>query len=387
MNYRFGQDDEFNVRNVEDLEPARFLFGQFHRIGIMSYPFFLSSSEVGWKALTLHSYLPVITGVLMLEVCCVGLAIARRNILLATLVVSGFCWALPLRHSVAFHDFEAVFYIGIPLAAFSYILMYVRKWTREWFISILAAASLCLFALSSSQMFGSAGLVNDNDAEDIGAAIEAEIIQDFEVIRDLVGEGSVYIPINHDDRSFAGAPFATSYFLAGAFINYRGDSYGTKPPLFVERPPELADFIVTPQRAHDAGLLTPHNRHRFLYDMETFSAEYPHPKQPIIASDYEVYLRNGSLVYIHIGESCPNPNARFFLNIVPVHKKDLPEHRKPYGTDNLDFSPDFAQSRSRCTAERKLPDYPISRITTGQYTAEGNLWDGAYIFSERASKR
>ena len=44
--------------------------------------------------------------------------------------------------------------------------------------------------------------------------------------------------------------------------------------------------------------------------------------------------------------------------------------------------PDFG---GRCTVERRLPDYPIARISTGQYTpGEGQIWKTE--FSVRAGR-
>ncbi len=70
-------------------------------------------------------------------------------------------------------------------------------------------------------------------------------------------------------------------------------------------------------------------------------------------------------------------NMRFFLHIIPVDKDDLPEHRKRYGFDNLDFgfNPHQYKGDGNCIAARLLPDYDIARIRTGQYiSSEGRLW-------------
>ena len=51
---------------------------------------------------------------------------------------------------------------------------------------------------------------------------------------------------------------------------------------------------------------------------------------------------------------------------------DLPDNRQQYGFDNLHFN--FAQagviSEGKCIARVFLPDYPITRIRTGQFIPE-----------------
>ena len=66
--------------------------------------------------------------------------------------------------------------------------------------------------------------------------------------------------------------------------------------------------------------------------------------------------------------------AKFFLHIVPVEVADLPATRRQYGFDNLDFYFKTAwehQRMGQCWVTVVLPDYPISRIRTGQFLRVG----------------
>ena len=368
MNYRFGQDDEFNARNAVSLKWAQFLETQFYRIGIMSYPFSLNPSGSNWRAFTLQHYLAVITGALTLGGCFIGLTIARRNILLATLVVSGFCWALPMRHSVAFHDFEAVFYIGIPLVAFSFLMLYIKGRSGPQLCSTLAVAALLLFVLSSAAMAGVG-----HDARE--AAADAEMMQDFATIRGIVGDGLVHIPTNPSDPAFGGAPLASSYFLAGRAVQFYDDNV-QREAMGLET--AIPDYTIFRWPDAGPGLLTPDNRRLFLYagaggyDEKTLGS-------PIIASDWNVYLQNNVLIYT--GE-CPHRDAAFFLHIIPADSNDLPESRRNHNFDNLDFTAADLPVRigSKCVITRRLPEYDFTTIRTGQHTSEGRLWEGEYSF-------
>ena len=110
----------------------------------------------------------------------------------------------------------------------------------------------------------------------------------------------------------------------------------------------------------------------------------------IIHSDWDVYLIENSLVYIK--ETCnpEDPGSKFFLHLDPVDVADLPDHRRQYGFDNLDM--DFEQygmrAGERCFVERKLPDYDIAAIRTGQYIpGEGRIWEGSFDLTELTSGR
>ena len=79
----------------------------------------------------------------------------------------------------------------------------------------------------------------------------------------------------------------------------------------------------------------------------------------------------------------------FFLHLIPVDVDDLPDHRKQYGFDNLDFRfGDYKLPQiERAVAVRKLPDYAITRIRTGQFLVNddgstAHLWGGEIRFDE-----
>ncbi len=102
----------------------------------------------------------------------------------------------------------------------------------------------------------------------------------------------------------------------------------------------------------------------------------------VIRSSYDVYLVENSLIYAK--EECGQEDveARFFLHLSPVDMNDLPDHRKQYSYDNLDFNFDQHGTRvdGTCLAKVPLPQYGITAIRTGQYVrVDGgfdNLWKG-----------
>ena len=98
--------------------------------------------------------------------------------------------------------------------------------------------------------------------------------------------------------------------------------------------------------------------------------------EPLARSAFDVYRDGRALTYVRDGCSEEEAAARFFLHVHPADAGDLPEHRRGYGFDNLDFT--LAGSGARidgnCVAVARLPDYAIARIRTGQYDEMGQRW-------------
>ena len=99
-------------------------------------------------------------------------------------------------------------------------------------------------------------------------------------------------------------------------------------------------------------------------------------REPDISFNYSVYAAEGQLIYLQ--DPCPpnELNRRFFLHIDPVSQEDLPEYRREFGFDNLDFRfGDYGyRSGNRCLAAIPLPRYPIANIWTGYN--EAWHWEG-----------
>ena len=102
---------------------------------------------------------------------------------------------------------------------------------------------------------------------------------------------------------------------------------------------------------------------------------------PIIDSHWDVHLMDGQLVYIRESCSVGDGEDRFFLHLDPADVSDLPEERRQFGFDNLNFSFQGvgAAFDGRCLAKIDLPDYPVERIATGQHVSrEGPVWRGVW---------
>ena len=108
-------------------------------------------------------------------------------------------------------------------------------------------------------------------------------------------------------------------------------------------------------------------------------------RQPIIRSDFDVYLISDRLIYAKDRCGAQDGAARFFITITPIYADSLPERirERGYAAAEFDIAEDTI-SDGKCWAEVALPDYPIDKIHTGQYAAAANgydyLWEAAYRF-------
>ena len=106
-----------------------------------------------------------------------------------------------------------------------------------------------------------------------------------------------------------------------------------------------------------------------------------HNREPKIRSDFDVYMDVSGNRLIYVKEECGDSDKlpKFFLHIYPIDRSNLPNHRKQYAFDNLDFSfGEYVISSERpCATMRSLPEYAIAEIRTGQYMPnEGRIWEG-----------
>ena len=112
----------------------------------------------------------------------------------------------------------------------------------------------------------------------------------------------------------------------------------------------------------------------------------PSPDKLAIRARFDVYLHDGWLAYVKEGCAPADFDRRFFLHVWPADVRDLPPERLAHGFDNLDFWSRIGDATT-CTVWRKLPDYGIERIATGQFSVDRNggyknLWEAEHVLSE-----
>ncbi len=306
----------------------------------------------------------------------------RHSMLLATLALSGFFWALPMRHNVAYseHDPEAMFYVGVPLVFYSLLLLYVHKRLGRGHGPVvgLAVAALLTFVVSVFQMDHRWRI--DAYAAEIQQAALAELGSIRETTRGKVvlilgsiePEGSWQVTGEHKWKYYlAGSVLWRFLHPVGADISY--NPAGSVPTRFpdMEAVARAADFLLTRDRVESGALLTPGNEQVFLYDsagiddlVELYRSTYQRvvSGEPAARSYFDVYLHDDALV--HIREPCV--------------REDVPEQVfARYGRGKL-FIYVWRSGvlfEGKCMVILPLPDYPVSGIRTGHMEARRKIWE------------
>ena len=360
---RTGADSDHNTVIAPYRDWSQFIEGQFRSIGRMFIPYSLLGSlryngPLIQSPTWLTEFQGAILGVVLSAACLIGSMFVRPRILFATLASFGFFWALPMWNSVAVHDFEPIYYIGLPLVFFAIALLFVRRVTnRDGVITAAAVAALLLFTISSFQM---SRVGHSAEAAQRVRAGE----QDLLAIRELVGEELVtVVPIGgHHVFFFDWAGHALNYYLHHRVIRYR------------DPPPRDRGFVLTQERVDIDALLTPQNHYFFLYDtaglMDWYRSVYQSvvSTEPLARGDFDVYLIDGTVYYLK--EPCYTSDftAGLFLHVFPAARDDLSNKRRMHGFDNLDFT--FYDHGllfdDKCLAGVDLPQYDIAGIRTGQ---------------------
>ena len=157
--------------------------------------------------------------------------------------------------------------------------------------------------------------------------------------------------------------------------NYRLLSYASKIAGALQGAPAFLEV--------DAGVHLPHHYQWTIYRLTSGEFKYSvlsDTQKLLIRSEFDVYFNRAQNMLTYVKESCRKEDLRapFFLHVIPVDIEDLPNHRKEYRFDNLDFF--FNEygilHGGKCATARDLPDYPIHQISTGQTIDETHLWEG-----------
>ena len=329
-----------------------------------SVPF--SRTGLSWPELSVYvALLLLAAAACTVAVRLARLLLARRHrMLLATLALSGFFWALPMRHNVAHpgHEQEALYYVGVPLALYSLLLLYVRRRWGQGPVVGLAVAALLAFAVSAFQMD------QRRRSDPRGVEIQRTAMAELGAIRETT-RGKVVLVIGSVGPEWSGHLMhqyrAWRYYLAGSVLAQPFDMEAA-----------AADFILTHDRVESGSLLTPENELVFLYDpagiddlVELYRAAYQRvvSGEPAARSHFDVYLDDSAL--FHVKEPCVREDWRWrhvFLEVVPEGPENSRERRLPGGS-NLRIWSSVVPFEGKCIAVFPLPDFSISHIRTGHH--------------------
>ena len=369
--------DTAHIPSRQETSWGAFLAGQFERIGRMVLPTALTIQLDGLRYP--HSFEETsrlsykVVGIAAAGACLLGLILWRRHrILLTTLALFGLCWGIGMRGNTAFNFHEAMFYIGIPLVLFTLILLSLqRRW--RWLPAVAAVAALSVFALSNYQ----------GSRASLAFQYDAEIMADFQKIQGIIQGKKAYVQLYEiyhsanaqDLKVYHHINSVSIYYLAGSVIQESNTPMSDCGP----QCGRYYDFVISGD--HDLfpdHLLTPSNRHIFLFDAKGIAAQYRAwyeavvsggYGEPVARDEYDLFMDDDRLIYYKSGCSQADTADRFFLHVIPEDESALPRHSRVHGFESRDF--DWGglgeMYDGNCLAIARLPDYSIARIRAGQY--------------------
>lgn len=230
--FRAGMDEKTAARYEEHLAWGNFLRQEAYRIGRMCFPnpYRPESQELRHRFFEIY-------GVVVLIAAAVGVCLLRHRIVLLPFLLCGFAWSFPMRAFTAFHDFQSMFYVGVPLSLFLAILSPVRRSRVAG--GLLTAACIAAFLVSN---------IERQKAKSAESAWTTRVTSDFQSIARVAEKGKAF----HFDRvSYQMVVgHARDFYLSGSYLS------GTR---------EAADYVISTDREFGPAPLTPTNTYLFLF--------------------------------------------------------------------------------------------------------------------------
>ena len=393
MRRRTGWEPSFDSDVARLLAWRRFLGNQFYGIGVMSlsYASALDNDRLIREVRRGSNWIGA-AGILVTGACLAGMRLFRHRLLAAALVLSGFYWAVPMRYNTSVHEYERVFYVGIPLVFFSLVLLVVRHFWGQRPLAGLAVGAVGVFGVASFQMSQVAHPAQRT-------AVHRGVMTDFDVIRPIVEGQRVFVAFSRKEFGpLAGSRLALDFYLSGNTIAAPNIESLRAPnsPLFpgdVERRLEHVDFVVSRGRYGTARTLTPANRQVFLYAAADVRKHLMQKYQtvvvgtPVARNWFDLYLVDHRLTYVKVPCAPADVQGRFVLRVVPVATSALPVDEQTRGGAYWNFEWQAPLFEEKCMMTIPLPAYNLERVQTEQVVKGERMWTAEFAVREGDRER
>lgn len=211
-------------------QPEVLDWGNYFRVQVrnalgMTFPFALVFPVDVTNTLSL-ALATLVTGALVAGSVLRWKALIRHYPILLTWVLPGVLWAVLFRNFVAFHNFQSIYYIGLPMALFTLLSSYLNSRAAK----ITAVLFCFLFILNVRNI----NLIKASGAENLN-----QMTQEFQAIYDrLPARSTVFID---GERSQLGIGFhAVDFYLIRTY----------------SAPPVIAQYIVSANPFYNPARLT-----------------------------------------------------------------------------------------------------------------------------------
>ena len=225
---RLALNEEFNQSYLRILDWQTFLSDQTIRVVRWSFPVWEYEGSVALSTLILAG----LFGVIILQARRLD---PDRRLILLLMALSGPVWLIGMRNLSAFHDYTAMYYLGIPLAFYTALVARLRWPGAVWLA--LALLSLAVFTYRNDQIQA----LHDR----IGHPFDSYTHDFMRIAEALPGPH----PLIDLEDGVPFAPYALGFYLPDAF----------------QAPESLADDVISKDKHWSADNLTPANSHLFLF--------------------------------------------------------------------------------------------------------------------------
>ncbi len=228
---RLSLNPEYNEEKEGIVNWPGFTKGQINRIIQWSLPF-------------KHPFFGLFeNGLLLLGMFIViGLMIRRqeleKRILYLIVSLSGFAWLFPLRNLAAFHDYTTMYYIGIPLAFFLSIFIFLNPSRRVSYALVLIGLAVYISAIIQLKSWHEERAGNAN-----------AYTYDFMQIQEKLDETGQNVYMR---ESIPYGPFPAGFYLSGQYLTIQEDQANT-------------EYVVTRNWKYLPDNLTPDNKIIYLF--------------------------------------------------------------------------------------------------------------------------
>lgn len=238
---RVGLDPEFNRKYEDSLRWTTFAKAQLARVAIASVPLPEAMAIPQDGALVAVSACALLMGALFLA------ATGLEPVLHLTMLLAGPLWIVSMRHFTTFHDFQALFVIGVPMV----LLLGVARVVVRGRVASAALLALGLLAFVHAHL-----QLEERKSET--HALGTAVATDLRRIRALVPrDARLWVDGKAYDVGFA--EHAIDFYLAQAIRSERAS----------------AQFVLTKNRKFEGRNLTPEARQVFLFRTAPTSPRVP----------------------------------------------------------------------------------------------------------------
>ncbi len=240
MKKRMGANSDFDKKYAKVLTFDRIVQVQFDRIKTMCTPAYITLHYKEY----ITDYFALLMIIFIVSILAQYKKYKNEYNILIIFALSGFIWGFGMNHFTMFHDFQSIYYIGIPILIYGSIFSFIYNIIQNKNIGmvVLLILSVIVF-INATYSFNE---IKNQMSNQINF-----VTQDMQKIKDKVGEKSK-ICVDGNRHKVCGGQHACAFYLSGNYLQNSFQQAG-------------CDFVLSNNRRYSDKLLSPKNKAVFLF--------------------------------------------------------------------------------------------------------------------------